>query len=98
MRTRPSPISPDGEIIDCGDEETRVTKTCRKEEENSHAQTTANNRLQRTFVFEIQAILDFIQKNNSSHNQKAIMAQGTVKQKVKTEPKKCVTREMPPPL
>jgi hypothetical protein len=65
---------------------TRVTKTAAKKSES----TDQDSQQQRSFVIRKPSYIDFIQRISLLSQSKA-MAQNPVKQKVKTEPKKCVT-------
>jgi hypothetical protein len=65
---------------------TRVTKTAAKKSES----TDQDSQQQRSFVICKPSYIDFIQRISLLSQSKA-MAQNPVKQKVKTEPKKCVT-------
>jgi hypothetical protein len=72
---------------------TRVTKTAAKKSES----TDQDSQQQRSFGIRKPSYIDFIQRNIPPLTIET-MAQNPVKQKVKTEPKKCVSANTLPPL
>jgi hypothetical protein len=95
MQKRPSPTSPDGEIIagtkNAGDKKLATERRTAK-------RTDHCLQLQRTFVFGVQAILDFIQKNNSSSHNQSNNGPRYRQAKGQDRTQEVRTCELPPPL